>query len=112
MAGHRPIEGCFQLVPATKMGAIRSAVSIVSVLGLLAVGLVQVSQAAPASASIVLGKSEGPPTAVTRIEGQGFAPTETVDLTFDGSRLSRAETDPTGAFRTRIKVPADALPGD
>ncbi|HEX9312251.1 MAG TPA: PQQ-binding-like beta-propeller repeat protein [Actinomycetota bacterium] len=45
------------------------------------------------------------------VHGRGFRPTEIVDLTFDADALGSATTDPSGAFQTRIQIPASALPG-
>ena len=53
----------------------------------------------------------GPPTTRITVMGQGFGPSEVVDLTFDSEPEATATTDPSGAFSAPIRVPASALPG-
>ena len=54
----------------------------------------------------------GLPTTRISVAGQGFGPTEVVDLTFDSQPNRKATTDPSGRFSSPLRVPASALPGD
>src|SRR5690349_22329780 len=67
---------------------------------------------APATASIALSPSLGPPSTTVFVSGAGFGPSETVNVTFDSRLVARGTTDPQGTFaNVRFKAPADASPG-
>lgn len=70
------------------------------------------ASAAPATNPIIkLNPTFGPPTTSVKIKGVGFGIEETVILDFDASQVGTTSTDSSGAFSTRIIVPASALPG-
>ncbi len=71
----------------------------------------QAASAAVAGGALRLTGTVGPPTTSTLAAGRGFGPSETVDLTFDQAPIGSATTDPSGAFQTRVKIPATAFPG-
>ncbi|TMK96190.1 MAG: hypothetical protein E6G40_13185 [Actinobacteria bacterium] len=70
------------------------------------------SVAAPASASVRLKPTVGPPTTKVKVTGAGFGSTEQVIITFDSTEVGSATTDPSGSFTAMIKTPASAAPGD
>jgi outer membrane protein assembly factor BamB len=63
------------------------------------------------TASISLKPNTGPPTIPVSVKGQGFGPSEVVDVTFDATLLGKATTSPAGTFHRRVKVPRTATPG-
>src|SRR6266536_4979767 len=83
-------------------------VVLVSFLAILGLSAVPAQAAGPA---IRLTKTIGPPTTKTIVQGRGFGASEGVHLRFDSMPVGTATTDPTGAFRKTIAVPASALPG-
>jgi outer membrane protein assembly factor BamB len=69
------------------------------------------SAGAATAASITLTPSSGPPTTRTQVDGTGFGSSETVSLSIAGHTVGSAQTDPSGAFVTRITIPGSARPG-
>jgi outer membrane protein assembly factor BamB len=69
------------------------------------------ARAVPSEAALRLSKIVGPPTAPLVVYGKGFAPSETVDVTFDGHGLGSLVADQHGGFHHRARIPAWALPG-
>lgn len=67
--------------------------------------------ATAAVTSVRLTRSVGPPTTHTRVKGQGFGPSEGIDIAFDGSDIAHATSDPGGRFLKGVTVPVAALPG-
>src|SRR6266498_4844271 len=96
-------------VAETRTSSRRSAILalLLAMLGSLA----PAAGAAAGSAAIRLAPAVGPPTTRTVVKGTGFGPSETVDISFDGSLEGSAETDPQGRFWAPIEIPAKALPG-
>ncbi len=68
--------------------------------------------AAPATASITLDPTYGPPTTKVKVEGTGFGASETVVIRFDATRVGVTTTDGSGGFSKSVRVPAPAVPGD
>src|SRR5436190_685038 len=68
----------------------------------LGVGLAAHARAAvpvrPASAEVVLSRSEGPPGTTTLVRGRGYAAFETVDLYEDTNLTTTVGADGSGAF--------------
>jgi outer membrane protein assembly factor BamB len=81
-------------------------------LGLAAASLTGPASAGPSDTRISLKPNFGPPTSKVKVKGSGFSPSEIVNLAFDSTMLGSITTDSSGAFSTKIKVPASALPGD
>jgi outer membrane protein assembly factor BamB len=86
---------------------IRSAV----VLSAVAVAFSRPSLSAP-SAEIALSRSVGPPTVRVSVHGDGYGPSEKVDVLFDAVLLQVTRADPDGSFIARVRIPRTALPGD
>ncbi len=84
--------------------------ALAALTSLLVLALGVPAQAAP-GARIRVSPQVGPPTTRITVKGQGFGPTEVVDLSFDSSPEGTATTDPAGAFSSSLRVPASALPG-
>jgi outer membrane protein assembly factor BamB len=96
--------------PTARRGAAVAAMTAVLV---LALGTATPSLAAvTTTARIALSKAVGPPTTRITVKGQGFGPTEVVDLSFDSQPNRKATTDPSGRLSSPLRVPASALPGD
>jgi outer membrane protein assembly factor BamB len=85
--------------------------SVLVGLAIAAVLALPVQPVGAISASIRLSKSSGPPTTLTTVRGQGFGPSEVVDIAFDDDPVARAVTGSSGSFTKAITVPAEALPG-
>jgi outer membrane protein assembly factor BamB len=68
--------------------------------------------AVPSGTSLALSVPTGPPSTRTVVSGTGFGALEVIDLTFDGRAVGAATTDDGGSFSRKIRVPAEALPGD
>jgi outer membrane protein assembly factor BamB len=87
-----------------------------SLLGLLAVAALVVSAAQGATIAkpkVLLSPPGGPPTASFSIAGTGFAPGETLAISWDGSAIASETADASGAFAgVQARVPADAPPGN
>lgn len=59
-------------------------------------------------ATITLSVDSGPPGAEVTIDGSGFAPGETVVITFHVTELERVQVDGEGSFAgVRVQVPSD-----
>src|SRR6266536_860113 len=84
--------------------------ALAALTSLLLLALAVPAPAAP-GARIRVSPQVGPPTTRITVKGQGFGPTEVVDLSFDSSPEGTATTDPSGAFSAPLRVPASALPG-
>jgi outer membrane protein assembly factor BamB len=65
-----------------------------------------------AGPTITLSPTVGPPTAKVLVAGSGFHPKVIVEVAVGGEVVATPKTDPSGAFSVRIKVPADATPGE
>jgi outer membrane protein assembly factor BamB len=63
-------------------------------------------------ATLALNPAVGPPTAIVKAKGSGYAGGEVVALFFDGVRVGSDFANRAGKLNTRITVPAAALPGD
>jgi len=81
------------------------------VLALAVITAPQTAIARTSSAVLALQPSKGAPTTVVQASGSGFAPGETVALTFDATAVGSATSDGGGAFTTTFTVPASATPG-
>src|SRR5438034_7209341 len=77
----------------------------------LAISILPAVPARAAGAGMRLTKTIGPPTTKTTVQGHGFGASEGVHIRFDSMPVGSATTDPSGAFRKTIAVPASALPG-
>src|SRR6266536_5451422 len=84
--------------------------ALAALTSLLVLALGVPAQAAP-GARIRVSPQVGPPTTRITVKGQGFGPTEVVDLSFDSSPEGTATTDPSGVFSSPLRVPAWAFPG-
>src|SRR4051794_36927467 len=65
-----------------------------------------------ASASISLSPTSGPPTTKVKMSGTGFGAKETVNITFDATKVGSAKTNRNGSFSGKISISASAPPGD
>ncbi|MDQ1454977.1 MAG: hypothetical protein QOH28_597 [Actinomycetota bacterium] len=70
-----------------------------------------VSPAAASTATITLSPQVGPPTKTVTVTGSGFAATETVIITFNGTQKATATTNALGSFTASFAVPSSAKPG-
>ncbi|HET9756642.1 MAG TPA: PQQ-binding-like beta-propeller repeat protein, partial [Candidatus Limnocylindrales bacterium] len=68
--------------------------------------------AVAARSALALEPAIGPPTAIIKAKGSGFAGREVVALYFDGLRIGSDVTNPNGKFNTQLTVPASARPGN
>lgn len=86
---------------------------LVGVIGsaLLPLLIVRPSLAANADATLVPSTTAGPPTSRITLTGNGFAASETVQVTFDGILLRTAATMTDGSFSLAVTIPSSALPG-
>ncbi len=84
--------------------------ALAALTSLLLLALAVPAPAAP-GARIRVSPQVGPPTTRITVKGQGFGPTEVVDLSFDSSPEGTATTDPSGVFSSPLRVPAWAFPG-
>ena len=75
----------------------------------LAISILPAVPARAAGAGMRLTKTIGPPTTKTTVQGHGFGASEGVHIRFDSMPVGSATTDPSGAFRKTIAVPASAL---
>jgi outer membrane protein assembly factor BamB len=87
-----------------------------SLLGLLAVGALVVSAASGATIAkpkVLLSPPGGPPTTSFSIAGTGFAPGETLAISWDGGAIASETADASGAFSdVQAQAPVDAQPGN
>lgn len=67
--------------------------------------------ASPVVAAITLGPAVGPPTTRTNVTGSGFGSSEAVDVTIDSRLFGVANTDGSGGFALKVKIPKTVLPG-
>ncbi len=88
---------------------IRSFLALVTALGVVVALSLPASAQSPA---ILLSPRHGPPTQRIVVAGSGFGAAETVSVSFDGAAIRIDQTDATGSFRTKFRVPQSALPGD
>jgi outer membrane protein assembly factor BamB len=78
---------------------------------LLPRGSVPTAAGASSPAAIELRPDVGPPTLPFTVQGQGFGASEIVDVSFDGSPIGTATTDPNGSFSKVVSTPTTASPG-
>jgi hypothetical protein len=85
----------------------------IALLGALAAVLVVIAPAtvtsAVTTARISLSKTKAPPTAQVVVSGQGFAPGESVSVSFDTTVLASMPTDGSGSFSVQVTIPAFCL---
>jgi outer membrane protein assembly factor BamB len=62
--------------------------------------------------TLTINPAVGPPTAIVKAKGSGYAGGEVVALFFDGVRVGSDFANRAGKFNTGFTVPAAALPGD
>jgi hypothetical protein len=88
----------------------RTRVALAVSIAMVLVGMLT-GRASAAVPALSLFPSVGPPTSSVAVNGIGFGSNETVALTFDSQQVGTAQTNPSGAFSTRITVPKTAPPG-
>src|SRR5262245_35804782 len=85
------------------------AVSALSALALLSGATT--TPAAALGADLHLSPAAGHPLLQVTARGLGFGPSEIIDVSFDTQLLKNIRSTRRGQLRTRIIVPASALPG-
>lgn len=64
-----------------------------------------------ADPTLSLSPSAGPPTTTVVLSASGFAPSETVDVSFDSTVIASDAADTAGGVTGSVDVPATATPG-